>query len=575
MSKTKAAVIVIVLLGIVLITLILGVSLFWITTDKTVSYKETILEINLPSSVAELPQDDSISMFFQPARLSLWEIRKALSSAAKDEKIRAVYLKVPYLMMGWAQVEEIRDEIIRFRDSGKSVHLFLNLDMATEKEIFLASSATDIYMNPTSNLLLDGFMAETVFLKGAMNKLGIIPQFLQLKEYKSAETYSREGMSPEIRSMYQELLSDLQDHFLLTLSVERGLNLVILENYVKKGLISGQEAVGLGLVDEMGYTNLISEKLKNLYMLPADAQFISLSKYLQSRAVSLSGKTRARIAVVGASGTIITGNSQSYTNLLGSNSLTRTLSNLRKNENIDGIILRVNSPGGSAVASDMIWQEIASMEKAGKPVVVSMSGLAGSGGYYISMGARKIVCQPTTITGSIGVIFGKFNISGLLEKLGMKVDRVKISPNSDFMSLYSSLSEEQKSLIERMMAETYEDFVKKAAESRGVSYDEFEPKAHGRIYSGNQALEAGLVDELGGFSTAVKVIRKELDITDDDKVLLEIYPRPKTLWESFSSGEYFNFMPDYPGLSIRELLAELKATEIPVQWLLMPEVDIR
>ncbi|MFH1964157.1 MAG: S49 family peptidase, partial [Acidobacteriota bacterium] len=147
--------------------------------------------------------------------------------------------------------------------------------------------------------------------------------------------------------------------------------------------------------------------------------------------------------------------------------------------------------------------------------------------------------------------------------------------NSDFMSIYSSLSEEQESLIERMMTETYENFVKKAAESRGVTYEEFEPSAHGRIYSGNQALEAGLVDELGGFSTAVKVIRKELGITDDDKVLLEIYPRPKTIWESFSSGEYFNFTPDNSGLSIRELLAELKVTEIPVQWLLMPEIDIR
>jgi protease IV len=575
MSKTKTAIFVVVLFGIVLITILLGVSLLWITSDKTVSYEDTILEIDLPSAVAELPQSDSFSVFFQPSRLSLWDIRKALTSAAADEKIKAVYIKLPYLTMGWAQVEEIRDELIRFRDSGKSVHLFLNLDMATEKEIFLASSANEIYMNPTSNLLLDGFMAETVFLKGTMNKLGVIPQFLQLKEYKSAETYSRDGMTPEIRSMYQELLSDIQDHFLLTLSVERGLNLEILENYVNKGLISGDEAVGLGLVDEMGYTNLINEKLKNIYMLPEDAQFISLSNYLLSGTVSKTGKTKARIAVVGASGTIITGNSQSFTDLMGSNSLTRTLSNIRKDKDIDGLILRVNSPGGSAVASDMIWQEIASIENVGKPVVVSMSGVAGSGGYYISMGARKIVCQPTTITGSIGVIFGKFNISGLLDKLGMKVDRVKISPNSDFMSMYSSLSTDQKSLVEEMMTETYEDFVQKAAEGRGIPYEEFEPKAHGRIYSGNQALEAGLVDELGGFSTAVKVIRKELEIADGEKVLLEIYPRPKTIWESFSSGEYFNFMPDYAGLSLRELLEELKVTEIPVQWLLMPEISIR
>ena len=575
MSKTKTAILITILLGVVFMTIILGAGVLWIMSDKTVSYEDTILEIDLPSSIAELPQDESISMFFQPSRLSLWEVRKALSSAAADEKIKALYIKVPYLTMSWAQVEDIRDELIRFRDSGKLVHLFLNLDMATEKEIFLASAASEIFMNPTSNLLMDGFMAETVFLKGTMDKLGIIPQFLQLKEYKSAETYSREGMTPEIRLMYQELLTDMQNHFLLTLSVERGLNLEILENYIKKGLISGNDAVGLGLVDELGYTNLINEKLRSQYMLDADTQFISLARYLQSRTVSLSTKTRARVAVVGATGTIMTGNSQSFADLMGSNSLTRTLSTVRNNDNIDGLILRVNSPGGSAVASDMIWQEIVSIEKAGKPVVVSMSGVAGSGGYYISMGARKIVCQPTTITGSIGVIFGKYNISGLLEKLGMKVDRVKISPNSDFMSLYSSLSNEQHASIEKMMTETYDDFVTKAADGRGVTYEEFEPKAHGRIYSGNQALEAGLVDELGGFSTAVKVIRKELGLTDDDKVLLEIYPRPKTIWESFSSGEYFNFKPSYPGLELGNMLEELKAAEIPVQWLLMPEISIK
>ncbi len=575
MRKTKIAILIMILLGVALMTIILGAGLIWIMSDKTVSYNETILEIDLPSSIAELPQDESISMFFQPSRLSLWEIRKALSAAATDEKIKAVYCEVPYLTMSWAQVEDIRDELIRFRDSGKLVHLFLNLDMATEKEIFLASAASEIFMNPTSNLLMDGFMAEAVFLKGTMDKLGIIPQFLQLKEYKSAETYTREEMTPEIRSMYQALLTDIQNHFLLTLSVERGLNLEILENYVKKGLISGNEAVGLGLVNELSYANLISEKLKNQYMLSTEAQFISLGKYLQSRTVSSSVKTRARVAVVGATGTIMTGNSQSYADLMGSNSLIRTLAAVRNNDDIDGLILRVNSPGGSAVASDMIWQEIVSLEKAGKPVVVSMSGVAGSGGYYISMGARKIVCQPTTITGSIGVIFGKYNISGLLEKLGMKVDRVKISPNSDFMSLYSSLSKEQHASIEKMMTETYDDFVAKAADGRGATYEEFEPKAHGRIYSGNQALEAGLVDELGGFSTAVKVIRKELGLTEDDKVLLEIYPRPKTIWESFSSGEYFNLKHDYAGLELANMLEVLKAAEIPVQWLLMPEISIK
>ena len=575
MSKTKALIIVLLLIGVIIITMIIGAALVYMATDKTVSFNETILEINLPSSVSELPRGESISMLFQPSSLSLWEIRKALSYASSDEKIRAVYMKVPYLMASWAQVEEIRDEMIRFKDSGKSIHLFLTSDMATEKEIFLASAAERIYMNPTANLLLDGFMAETIFLKGTMEKLGIVPQFLQMKEYKSAETYSRNRMTPEIRSMYREMLEDIQDHFLLTLSLERGLNLDILENYVNKGLISGQEAVGLGLVDEMGYASLIGKKLRNDYLLSADTSFISLSQYLNSHTVSSSAGTKAKIAVVGASGTIITGKSDSFSDLLGSDSLVRTISAVRDDEDIDGLILRVNSPGGSAVASDVIWQEIATLESIGKPVIVSMSGVAGSGGYYISMGARRIICQPTSITGSIGVIFGKFDISGLLNKLGMEVDRIKISPNSDFFSFYSTLSADQLTLIEKMMSETYRDFVAKASEGRNIPYEEFEPKAHGRIYSGNQALEAGLVDELGGLSTAVSAMRRELSLDDSDRVLLEIYPKPKTFWETLSSGEYFRFMKVRPALSLKSILEEVGITEVPAQWLLMPEIAIK
>lgn len=575
MSKTKTTVIVLALLGIVLITIGLGIALLWMSTDTSITYGDTLLEIDLPSSVVELPQDQAISAFFQPGQLSLWELRKAFQAAAGDEKIKAVYLKVPYLTMSWAQVEEIRDMITEFRESGKMVHIFLNLDMAAEKEVFLASAANEIYLNPTSNLLLDGFMAETIFFKGTMEKLGVVPQFLQMKEYKSAETYSRDRMTPEIRLMYQELLEDMQNHFLLTVSVARNLKLEILENFINKGLISGSEAQILGLVDEITYQNLIDEKLKSRYLLPEDEDFLTLAQYLNSDWSSSFTRGGSRIAVVGASGTIITGNSQNFSDLLGSNSLIETLEEIRRNDDIEGLILRVNSPGGSAVASDMIWQEVVRLRNAGKPVVVSMSGVAGSGGYYISMGAGRIICHPTTITGSIGVIFGKFDISGLLEKLGMEVDRVKISPNSDFMSLYSSLSPEQRELVEKMMAETYEDFVAKAADGRGVTYDQLEPKAHGRIYTGSQALDEGLVDELGGFSTAVAAMKKELGLENAEKVQLEIYPKPRTIWESLSAGEFFSSLATAPGLSLRSVLAELKAMEVPIQWLLMPEITIR
>lgn len=574
MSKVKVAVLVLILLGVVLATIILGAALVWMSSSEKVSYDKTVLEIDLPSSVAELPRDKALSLFLQSHSSSIWEFRKALSSAAVDDKILALYIKVPYLSMSWAQIEEIRNEIRNFSSSGKPVHMFLNLDIATEKEIFLASAADTVYLNPTANLLLDGFMAETVFLKGTMEKLGITPEFIQFKEYKSAETYSRDSMTPEIRSMYRELLTDMQEHFLQTVSEARGLKREILESYLNKGIISGRDALALDLIDETGYAPRVFEKLHESFEIPPERGFISLNQYLLSSDSISPGRSRARIAVVGAEGMIITGRSQAMTDMLGSTSITGTLSNLRRNDLIDGVILRVNSPGGSAVASDMIWREVINLENAGKPVVVSMSGVAGSGGYYISMGARRIICHPTTITGSIGVIFGKFDISGLMEKLGMKVDRVKISPNAGFFSLYSSLSEEQRTLIEEMIAETYQDFVSKAASGRGISFEEFEPKAHGRIYTGKQALQAGLVDELGGFADAVDAMREELGLEADDKVMLEIHPRPKTLWESLSSGDFFSIITGWRNSPLDTLLERFEFAKTPAEWLLMPEVRI-
>lgn len=575
MSKTKIALLIILLLIIVGITILIGSLLIWISGGETVSYQETVLEIDLPSSVEELPSSDPLTRLIQPGRISIWEIGNALSAAAEDDKIKAIYIKVPFLAMSWAQAEEIRGQLVKFKQTGKMVHLFLDLDMASEKEIFLASAANEIYMNPTATIVLDGFIAETIFMKGTMEKLGVIPEFLQFKEYKSAETYSRNKMTPEIRSMYTEILADLQEHFLLTVATDRDLHLDILKNYLDKGLISSEEAVGLGLIDQTGYSSLISDKLKSSYMIPTERDFISLSRYLRSEKPSGKEQTAKKVAVVGASGAIITGRSQAFSGIMGSSSLTEILSGIRKDESIDGLILRVDSPGGSAVASDMIWQEVVNIERSGKPVIVSMSGVAGSGGYYISMGARKIVCHPTTITGSIGVIFGKFNISGLLEKLGMNVEQIKSAPNSDFLSLYSSLSEEQRDLIEEMMESTYRDFVAKAAESRGSTYEDFEPKAHGRIYSGNQALEQGLVDELGGLSAAARLMKGELGLAEKDKITLEIFPRPKSIWESLSSEDLFGLAVRLGRPPLAGVMEQLRLLEGPIQWFLMPDIEIK
>jgi protease-4 len=220
----------------------------------------------------------------------------------------------------------------------------------------------------------------------------------------------------------------------------------------------------------------------------------------------------------------------------------------------------------------MIWREVTLLEEEGKPVIVSMSGVAGSGGYYIAMGAGRIISQPSTITGSIGVIFGKFDVSGLYEWLGMDLDRIKVAPNADLFSLQSSLTQEQRTQVENWMNEVYREFVQKAADGRSLEFDELEPKAHGRIYTGAQALEAGLVDQLGGMIVAIAEMKTALDLDQTDQIQLELFPKPKTLFELLTSGKLLEI--DQPPLMSDLLAKELRILETPGVWMLAPEIKI-
>jgi len=281
-----------------------------------------------------------------------------------------------------------------------------------------------------------------------------------------------------------------------------------------------------------------------------------------------------KVAYVAAEGTITSGSSESFSEQVGGNTMASTLRKLREDRSVKAVILRVNSPGGSVVGSEMIWEEVRKLEEARKPVIVSMSGVAASGGYYISMPARRIVSQPSTITGSIGVIFGKFDLSGFYDWIGMNVEQVKISPNADIFSFSNSLSEEQRQQVVNWMTDVYNTFVNKAATARKMSFEQMEPKAHGRIYSGEQAKAAGLVDELGGIDTAVEAVRSALKLKKEEKVQLVIYPRPRTIWDTLSSGDFP--LAKSPSFKLREWVeAEAASLSTPAPWLLCREIRIK
>ncbi len=572
MSGKKIFFLVLFIVGILFLSIVLGTGYLLFRGQQVTIRENTILEVALTGSVFELPPENPLTQMFGPGTLSLWELGKALRYAAQDDRVSGLYLEIHPLLLSWAQIEELRDSLHSFRTSGKPIHAFLALDMVRDPELYLACAADSITLNPGATLLVNGLLAEVTFYKGTMEKLGIKPEFIQFKEYKSAESFTRETMTPEIREMYESILGDLEERFISVVAQERSLDEERMRGILEAGLTSADQALEENLVDVLGYKSQVQQKLVNNGDDSQEYEGLAARYYLDAVEDDFGTRSEHKVALVGGLGTITAGNSDPFSQIMGGLTMSSRLRRIREDDDIKGIILRVNSPGGSVVGSDMVWKEVKLLEEAGKPVVVTMSGVAGSGGYYISMAARHIISQPSTITGSIGVIFGKFDLEGLYEWLGITIDQVKTSPNADIFSSLTSLTDDQRQRVESWMATIYETFVQKAADGRSQTYQELEPRARGRIYTGVQAREIGLVDELGGLPEAMDQMKQVLGLEEDEDIELVLYPRPKSLWEALASGDFFGIrQPDSWSQWLQEQVPFLSD---PAPWLLMPEVRI-
>jgi protease IV len=568
--------------GIILLALfvlfgITAFSVYWLTRPRTVEVRQnSVLEVHLEGGLPELPPTSPVEQIFDSDKVSVIDLNRLLREAAKDQRIAALYLEIQPLVTSWAQLEEIRAFLQEFRKSKKKIYAKLAVDMAQEKELYLASTANEIYLNPDAGLLINGLEAEISFYRRMMDKLKIEPQFLQFKEYKSPEVFTREKMTPEIRSMLEGVLMDVQERFIQTVTADRKIDSAHFRQLIQNGIFPAPLALQEHLVTALGYEDEIQSKLMvDKAGGGKEYRSISASDYLKAVRDRSPASRRYRVALVGGLGQIIAGSSDElWGNLIGGETLARRLREVRQEKDIKGVLFRVDSPGGSAVGSDKIWREVQLLEKAGKPVVVSMAGVAGSGGYYIAMGARKIVAQPSTITGSIGVIIGKFNVRGLFEQwLGITVDKVKLAENADLLSPVTSLSQQQKEQIRHWMEDVYNNFVRKAAQGRGMKFEDLEPKAHGRIYTGSQAKQLKLIDEVGGLNTALSLLKKELRIPEGEDVDLVLYPKPKTLWQRITEGDLFKVSSPMTPLD-SFLKQSLQVPETPAPWLLAPEVEI-
>ncbi len=555
---------------IVSLALVLSFWAYWQLSRPPSVSKDTIVELAIGGTIYEVPPESAFYEVFEASKPTLYDLWELFELASVDEDVSSIYLEVQPLSMTFGQIEEIREGLQKFRASGKKIHAFLSLDMAGENEIYLASAADTLSINPGSGLLLNGLVAEIQFYKGTLQKLGIKPEFIQFKEFKSPEQYGRENMSEPIRSMLQSILEDMESRFVKSVAADRGIEESELREIIDQGMINAPAAVTRGVIDQAGYRHQVQERL---------AKEAGRSKYEAMSAADYLAAARSRlssegpqVALIGGTGLITSGKSDSFGQTLGGSSMAKTFREVRESGEYDAVLFRVNSPGGSAVGSDMVWREVQLLEKAGIPVIVSMSAVAGSGGYYIAMAASKIVSQPSTITGSIGVIFGKFDLAGLYEWVGISVDRVKTSPNADLFSFSTSMTPEQRGQVIAWMQEIYDAFVSKAAEGRGMEFAQLEEKARGRIYTGEQAREIGLVDDIGGFPKALEYVRAALELDDDAKVRLIRLPKPKSVWETLS--ELGTIRTRQSNTVVDLVKAELDGLQTPGPRLLLPSISI-
>lgn len=479
--------------------------------DKKVSISENsilVLKTNVqipdrsdPNPFAGL---DILNMTITPAT-GLNDILNNLEKAAADPKIKGILIDNGIMPSGWATMEEIRNGLKKFKESGKFVIAYS--DYALEQQGYYLSSAADrIFINPSSTVDFKGLAGEVMFYKKALEKIGMEVQIIRHGKFKGAvEPFMLDKLSDENREQIKDYVGSIWNHTVKMMAESRGMTEERINELADKlmGTVS-TDALEAGLVDGLLFRDELDDTLKVLSGLSTDDKinFVSMSKYTKVPDPKKVLTVKSRISVIYASGSIVMG--KGNTTNIGGNNYSEIIRKERLDSTVKAIVLRVNSPGGSAIASDMIWRELELAAKV-KPVVISMGNYAASGGYYISCPGTKIYANPTTISGSIGV-FGLFPNAGKLleQKIGINTETVRTNENSDFPSIYRPMRVYEKEVMQKSIEKIYSDFVTKVASGRDMKFESVDSIGQGRVWSGTSSLKIGLVDEIGGLKDAIK-----------------------------------------------------------------------
>lgn len=501
--------------------------------DQYVVQDNSILNLRLSGVILErISVDDPFSGIMPQDRsvMGLAEITSAIRKARNENKIKGIYIDSRIFSASPATLSEIRQELLRFKESGKFIVAYA--DNYTQAGYYLASVADKVAINPQGSLDIHGLASIPMFFKEALQKMGIEVQVFKVGTYKSAvEPFTSTEMSQANREQVTSYLNDLWSFMAKDMTESRKLRISELDSIANQmpALKDADYLLQTKLVDTLLYETEMKNYVRSLLDLDSDAKIPAatieeMNKVKPSVAQKKSGN---QIALLYAFGDIVSGNGSTN---IQDKFMVNEIEKLRKDDKIKAVVFRVNSGGGSAYASEQIWKAITDLKKE-KPVVVSMGDMAASGGYYISCNASKIIAQPTTITGSIG-IFGMFpNFKGTSEKLGLNFDAVKTHRFSDFGNVTRPMDDSEKSMLQAYIDRGYDTFLTRCADGRNIPKDTLEKYAEGRVWTGNQALKIGLVDELGNLLTAIEAAAELADLGED--YLVYEYPKKRTFIEEF------------------------------------------
>jgi protease IV len=528
--------------GIAVLFTFLGVAVFLSISGFTLLYlifgreppvsTNSTLVLKVGGELNEVAPNDVVSYLRGVKAPTVRSVVDNLRKAKVDSRVRAAILKpTGFQSPFWGKVQEIRDAVIDFRKSGKPIYAYL--EYGGDREYYLATAADKVFLMPSSPLDLTGVATYELFLRGTLDKIGAYPDLHHVGQYKTAvNTFTEKGYTPAHKEMDEALTRDLYDQLVRGIADGRKKNEAEMRTILDNGPFLPEDALHAGLIDDVAYEDQVDEKLRA----GERRSQIDSDDYARISTASVGLDRGPRIAVIHVAGAI-TGGKSGFDPLngaaAGSDTLVEYIRRARRDSTVRAIVLRIDSPGGSATASDAIWRElmIARQERADRPLIASMSDLAASGGYYVAMPAQVIVAQPSTLTGSIGIFGGKVVTGGVYEKLGARIESTSMGRHAELNSPARPYNPGELKKLQEQLQSFYDQFVEKVADARHSTPEKIDAIAQGRVWTGRQAKQNGLVDQLGGLDQAIAVAKQRAKIPAESGVEIVVYPPRKSFYE--------------------------------------------